>query len=235
MQNKNSKTYKNLFFDLDRTLWDYRANSEQTLRELVNRYAPEINSLFNAFLDVFYEINDNLWIEYRDGKLKKKVLSTKRFVDSFNKFDIDVMSFVDEIADYYVAESPKKTQLFPNTIETLKYLKNKGYRLFLLTNGFLEVQVVKIRESKLEPLFERMITSEEAGHQKPDIKIFEYAISKVGAKKIESIMIGDDLENDILGAQRFEMDTVFFNPENIKHESLPTFEIDGLDKLKLFL
>lgn len=224
-------TYKNLFFDLDRTLWDYRANSEKTIFDLLNKFAPELNSRFDEFLHTFYEINDNLWLEYRDGKLEKEVLSTKRFIDSFNKFNVDVKPFVEEIADYYVTESPKKTQLFPNTISSLKYLKEKGYRLFLLTNGFLEVQKVKIRESGIEPYFEQMITSEEAGYQKPDPRIFKFALNSVKASLNECLMIGDDIENDIQGAKNFGMDSVLFNPKSKKYNLKPTFEITDLDEL----
>lgn len=231
MRKKSRSNYKTIFFDLDRTLWDYRANSELTLLDLVNRYAPELNAHFDTFLRSFYEINDRLWLEYRDGKLLKKELLTKRFVDVFKTMSIDAELFVEQIAQDYINESPQKTKLFPHTIEMLEYLKNKGYRLFLLTNGFLEVQKVKIRESKLEPYFEKMITSEEAGYQKPDRKIFEYAIEIVGAQKSDCIMIGDDLDNDISGAHGAGMDTVYFNPKKVEHDSLPTYEIQNLNEL----
>lgn len=227
--------YKALFFDLDRTLWDYRANSEQTISDLLNKFAPELNSRFEEFLEVFYKVNDNLWVEYRDGKLKKDILSKKRFLDTFEKFAVNVETFVDEIASYYVTESPKKTKLFPNTISSLEYLKDRGYRLCLLTNGFVEVQRVKIRDSKLELFFEKMFTSEEVGYQKPDKRIFEFAVNDIGIDKSACIMIGDDLHNDIFGAQRFGMDTVFFNPNNVKHNSNSTFEIKDLSEMKQFL
>lgn len=228
----NSK-YKTIFFDLDRTLWDYRLNSEETLKDLLNEYAPELNHQFEEFLHVFYTTNDSLWLEYRDGKIAKETLSTLRFIRSFKRFGVDVASRVAEISNFYITESPKKSRLFPHTIETMVYLRKRGYRLILLTNGFLEVQKVKIRESKLEPYFEQMITSEEAGYQKPDKRIFEFAFKALGVEKNESVMIGDDLDNDISGAQNFGIDTVFFNPQNKAHESEPTYEIKSLDELQL--
>lgn len=203
------KKYKVLFFDLDRTLWDYRSNSEQTLYDLVTKHTPELIEKFDEFLAAFYEINEKLWLKYRDGKLSKKKLSTQRFIDSFKRLGVNAESFADEFSSDYIKESPNKTKLFPKAIETLKYLKNKGYRLYLLTNGFVEVQKVKITDSKLEPFFERMITSEEAGYQKPHEKIFEFALNIVKAKKSEYLMIGDDLESDIEGAKNFGIDTVF--------------------------
>jgi len=229
------KKYKVLFFDLDRTLWDYRSNSEQTLYDLVKKHTPGLIERFDEFLAAFYEINEKLWLMYRDGKLSKKKLSTQRFIDSFKRLGINAESFADKFSFDYIKESPNKTKLFPKAIETLKYLKNKGYKLYLLTNGFIEVQKVKIIDSKLEPYFERMITSEDAGYQKPHKKIFEFALNIVKAKKSDCIMIGDDLESDIEGAKNFGIDTVFFNQLGLKHDSAPTFEIKKLDELMMFL
>lgn len=229
------KKYKVLFFDLDRTLWDYRANSEQTLNDLVTKHTPELVEKFDEFLATFYEVNESLWLEYRNCRLSKERLSTQRFIDSFKRLGVNAESFAEEFSDDYIRESPNKTKLFPKTIETLEYLKTKGYRLFLLTNGFVEVQKVKIRDSKLEPFFERMITSEEAGYQKPHEKIFKFALNIVEAEKADCLMIGDDLESDIEGAHNLGIDTVFFNPAGLIHDTTPTFEIKQLDELKMFL
>jgi putative hydrolase of the HAD superfamily len=229
------KKYKVLFFDLDRTLWDYRANSEQTLKDLVKKHTPELTEKFDEFLTLFYDVNESLWLEYRDGRLSKERLSTQRFIDSYKRLGVDAESFAEEFSVDYIAESPKKTRLFPKTIETLEYLKGAGYRIFLLTNGFVEVQKVKISDSKLEPFFERMITSEEAGYQKPHEKIFEFALTIVQAEKSDCLMIGDDLESDIEGAQNFGIDAVFFNPAGFVHTNTPTFEIRRLDEIMLFL
>lgn len=232
---KIEKIYKVLFFDLDRTLWDYRSNSEQTLYDLVNKHTPDLIEKFDEFLNAFYEINEKLWLDYRDGRLSKKVLSTQRFIETYMRLGVNAESFVEKFSLDYIRESPNKTKLFPKAIETLDYLKSKGYRMFLLTNGFVEVQKVKIRDSKLEPFFERMITSEEVGYQKPNEKIFEYALEIVKAKKNECLMIGDDLESDIEGAQNFGIDTVFFNPAMLVHSYAPTFEIKQLDELMILL
>jgi len=229
------KKYKVLFFDLDRTLWDYRSNSEQTLKDLVKKYAPQLIEKFDEFLTIFYDVNESLWMEYRNGRLSKEKLSTQRFIDSFKQLGFDAEPFAEELSVDYITESPNKTRLFPQTIETLEYLKNAGYRMYLLTNGFVEVQKVKIKDSKLEPFFERMITSEEAGYQKPHEKIFEFALTIVKAEKADCLMIGDDLESDIEGARNFGIDTVFFNPAGLIHANTPTFEIRKLGELMMFL
>lgn len=235
MQRKYKNSYKNIYFDLDRTLWDFQSNSEQTLSELLEKYAPELMPRKNEFLKIYHQVNEVLWIKYREGELSKELLRTQRFIDTFTAMDFPCNGICEAMSIDYITESPLKTGLFPYSLEILEYLKQKGYRLFLITNGFSEVQDVKIRCSGLEPFFEKMITSEEAGYQKPHRKIFEYALKTVNARKNESIMIGDDLENDILGAQRIGMDTVFFNPQKISHQQNTTFEINHLKDLQLIL
>lgn len=235
MSSTQVKVYKNLYFDIDRTLWDLETNSKLTLSQLVDRHLPELTPRFSEFLDIFYVINEKLWLQYRDGEIKKEVLQGERFGRAFKKMGIEVPLIAKQFGDDFMKEAPLKTGLFPYTIEVLEYLKNKGYRMFLLTNGFTNVQIIKIRESKIEPFFEKMVTSENAGYQKPHKKIFEHALKTVNAKKHESIMIGDDLDNDIGGAKKFGMDTVFFNPGKVLHSSQPTFEINCLRELKRIL
>ena len=235
MQSPSLKTYKNLYFDIDRTLWDLESNSRLTLSQLIDKHLPELTPRFSEILGIFYVINEKLWLQYRDGEIKKEVLQGERFGRAFNKMGIDAPLIAKKFGDDFMKEAPLKTGLFPHTIEVLEYLKNKGYRMFLLTNGFTNVQIIKIRESKLEPFFEKMITSENAGYQKPHKKIFEYALKTVNSKKIDSIMIGDDLDNDISGAKKFGMDTIFFNPDKATHNSHPTFEINCLSELKHIL
>ena len=231
MNSKPIKIYKNLYFDIDRTLWDLKSNSELTLSQLIERHTPQLTPRFKEFLTVFNVINEGLWLQYRDGEIKKEYLQSQRFGRALSKMGVDDSVIAKQFGDDFMREAPLKTGLFPHTLEVLEYLKNKGYRMFLITNGFTKVQEVKIRESKLEGYFDKMITSESVGCQKPNKKIFEYALKCVNAKKSESIMIGDDLENDIAGAKHFGMDTVLFNPEKTEHSSCPTFEISCLSEL----
>jgi putative hydrolase of the HAD superfamily len=230
-----TKTYKNIYFDLDNTLWDFHKNSEQTISELIERFGLSRDLSLDAFLEIYYPINDVLWTDYRNGLLTKEVLRSKRFADAFAHFGITNQKLIEQFAQAYITESPVKTILIDHTIEVLNYLKTKPYRLFLLTNGFREVQTIKIENCGLSPYFEKMICSEDAGYQKPHQKLFEYAIKTVNARKTESIMIGDDPETDIAGARKFGMDCIYFNPGKHQHKLVPTFEIDSLADLKQIL
>ncbi len=227
--NTNTK-YRNIYFDLDNTLWDFEKNSEETLSELFASYFPDRANELQDFLDIYYPINDKMWELYRKGEISKQELRDKRFAYAFQKMNINIDDI--KFEREYILKCPQKTNLFPHTIEVLEYLKRKGYHLYLLTNGFKEIQINKIKYSNLDKYFEKMITSEEAGYKKPHRKMFEYALKSVSAKKAESIMIGDDLEADIEGCIQFKMDSIYFNRKNIQHDKSATYEINCLSQIK---
>lgn len=229
---KASKKYKNIYFDLDRTLWDIDANSEKTLCKLMLKYFPEKITDLKKFISVFYPTNEKLWVLYRKGLIKKEVLRIKRFTESFKQIGITDEHKITKIGEEYISTSPYQTGLFPHTLETLEYLQQKGYKLYLLTNGFKEVQTIKITHSGIDKFITKMITSDDAGYQKPHKKIFEYALKTVNAKKHESIMVGDDLNTDIAGANKFGMDSIYFNPKNGKTSEVANFTISSLKQLQ---
>jgi putative hydrolase of the HAD superfamily len=230
------KKYKHIFFDLDNTLWDFESNSTETLTELYHRH--HLQKLGVPSVDFFIEKyklrNQMLWEQYRLGKIEKETLRNDRFKLAFWDMGLDADLAPPQLAEDYLAESPKKNRLFPNTLETLEYLNTK-YALHIITNGFEEVQHIKLRASKIDHLFDVVIISELTGYKKPDVNIFIYAMDKTGASADECLMIGDGLEIDILGAQNANWDTVFFNPEKITHEKFTTYEINSMPELKNFL
>jgi putative hydrolase of the HAD superfamily len=136
------------------------------------------------------------------------------------------------MAESYLSISPRMTALFPDAVEVLQYLQDKKYKLHLITNGFAEVQWIKIENSGLKPFFEHIIISEEVGTQKPDKAIFEIAMNRAATHAEECIMIGDNYNTDIVGAQNVGMDQVFFNPTKNRKKQPVTHEIKTLIELK---
>ncbi len=225
------KKYKNIYFDLDRTLWDFDSNAKETFQDIYEKH--ELHKIFNSF-DNFYNTyvkhNERLWKIYRDGKIRKSVLAFKRFALTLEEFGVKDEDLAKIIGQDYIEISPTKKRLFPGTYETLEYLKIK-YNLYIITNGFNEVQFTKLKNSKLDTFFKKIFTSENAGAQKPNAKIFEHALKSVNARKKESVMIGDDLDTDIIGAKKFGLDQVYFNPQGKKHSEDITHEITSLKEL----
>lgn len=230
------KKYKHLFFDLDRTLWDFDSSSEMAFNEIFQTYSLNEKGVASvkAFQQAYTIHNELLWAQYREGKIEKEELRSLRFLLTLNDFGIVDTELADKIGNDYLDISPRKVSLFPNTIHVLEYLK-PNYKIHLITNGFSEVQFIKLKASGLDRFFEEVITSEEAGVKKPDPAIFVYSLEKTGATPTESLMIGDDPLVDILGAKNAGMDQVLFDPVSVYDKNGSTFYINNLEELKNFL
>jgi putative hydrolase of the HAD superfamily len=221
--------YKNLFIDLDKTLWDFDSNSLITLHELFDTYQLKEKGIknFDCFLTYYKAYNHTLWQKYRKGEIEKEFLSVERFNGTLKNFGINDLEMAKKMASGYIRISPTKTKLYPNAIEVIEKLSKK-YKLHILTNGFSEVQFVKVENSGLAPYFDTIITSEMAGFQKPKPEIFHFTLKKTGAKKENTLMIGDDLEADILGAKNVGIDQIFVNFEKRPHSEKPLHEVNSL-------
>ncbi len=226
------KKYKAVFFDLDHTLWDYEKNSAETLTELFYEYhidkRPKVD--LNSFLITFDKVNEKLWSNYNKGHIDRDAIRDQRFKRIFREFGIRHDPMAITISDEYIKRCPTKTHLMPFTISTLDYLKTR-YELHILSNGFNDVQGVKLDTSGLKNYFKHIITSESSGHRKPSKEIFDFSLSLANVSATEAIMIGDNLNADILGAQKANIDHVFFNPSKQVHKQSVTHEIDCLSQL----
>jgi putative hydrolase of the HAD superfamily len=231
LNSETLKNYKHLFFDLDNTLWDFRANAQETFHEIfttLNLYNRV--SDFNKFLILYDQYNEKLWSEYRKGFISKEFLRTERMKLTFHDMGIDDLELINKVGALYIQIITQKTNLFPEVHDTLGYLYKK-YNLYILTNGLVELQVEKIKNAGLHSYFRKLFMAEMVGYQKPDHRFFEYAIKSVHARKPECLMIGDDPEVDIIGASKAGIDQVFFNPTSKQCAIEPTWEIGSIAKL----
>lgn len=231
------KPYKHIFFDLDHTLWDFDTNSRKAL-ELIyaeEKLAERGIPVFGNFHNRYMPINDRYWAKYHNNIVTKEQLRIGRFRDTLKEFGVVDDALAERMAQAYLDYSPRMTHLFSDAIEVLNYLQQK-YKMHLITNGFAEVQWIKVENSGLKPFFEHIIISEEVGTQKPDKQIFEIAMQRAGTYCDECIMIGDNYNTDIVGARNAGMDQVYFNPKkkNSKYQPV-TFEINTLTELKAIL
>ena len=226
------RNYKYIFFDLDRTIWDFEANAKEAFQEIyVNYNLSGIFTDFDTFHATYRRHNAQLWEKFRNGKINKEDLKYVRFYLTLKEFGKDDVELAKKLGEDYVNISARKTHLFPDSHEVLSYLKKK-YNLYIITNGFHEVQLKKIENSDLRKYFQKIITSETAGVQKPHEQIFRYALEQANAEIEEAIMVGDDIEGDIKGAKNIGLDQVFFNPNGLTHYIETTFEIRSLIELK---
>jgi putative hydrolase of the HAD superfamily len=203
---------KHIFFDLDHTLWDFDKNSALTFEKIFELNKLAVN--LNDFLEVYVPINFKYWKLYREEKVDKKTLKFSRLNDAFKAMEIDISSrMVHKLSDDYITHLCTFNHLFAGAIDLLDYLTPK-YQLHIITNGFKEAQQAKLNQSNIDHYFVTVTNSEMVGVKKPNPKIFKHALKMANASIVNSIMIGDNLEADILGALNIGMDAICFNYHN---------------------
>lgn len=227
---------KDIFFDLDHTIWDFDKNAQETLHELYYKYKfDELTgqATSDAFIETYTINNHRLWDLYHHGKIDKATLRRARFEDTFTQLGLLASLFPWTFEEEYLAICPRKTNLFPNAHETLAYLQSK-YRLHLISNGFKEACEMKLQYSNLATYFQTIVISENVGVNKPDPAIFHYALTNGAATIEESVMIGDNLDADIRGAQNVGIDAIFFNVVGKEQPSDVPHMIKDLQELQTF-
>lgn len=207
-----NRKYTHLFFDLDNTLWDFDKNAKLAMRDTIAelQLEPYIAN-FDAFYEFYESINTQLWEDYRKQQIRKPELIVKRFSDTLTHYQVPG---IDPIAmnDRYLHHMARQHALIAGARELLQELRSREYHLQIITNGFKEVQLNKLKNCGIEGYFEHVFISEVIEYPKPHPKIFEHAIKSSNAPKSKSIMIGDNWETDIKGAKAFGIDQVYFGP-----------------------
>jgi putative hydrolase of the HAD superfamily len=233
------RIYKHLFFDLDHTIWDFESNARATLEELHSSLQLEKKGVddFNLFYKNYLAYNEMLWERYRKGLIKQDELRIKRMRLALLDFKIADEELAEKMNVQFLELLPTRTILFPYCIEIMDYLTEKNYNLHLITNGFEKTQHSKLKYSGLDKYFTEVITSEGSNSLKPNKEIFEFAFQKTGALPEQSIMIGDTIDVDIVGAANAGIDQVHVNhltnePVAVGDNKLPTYTVYSLKELE---
>ncbi|MDT7833478.1 YjjG family noncanonical pyrimidine nucleotidase [Flavobacteriaceae bacterium S356] len=227
------KHIQHVFFDLDHTLWDFEKNSALTFKKILHEYS--VNVSFESFIDIYKPINANYWKLYREERVSKEKLRYGRLNETFEKLNYNASDdLINLLSEKYIEHLPSFNHLFEGTFELLEYLQDK-YVLHIITNGFEEVQTVKMEKSGILSYFNEIITSESVGVKKPNPKVFKYALEKANAKSENSLMIGDNLEADIQGALNCNFSVIHcnFDEEKVKLDNL--ISVTSLNEIMKYL
>lgn len=229
------RLYTDLFLDFDDTLYDTHGNAVIALHELFETL--QLGQYFadpEVFYDEYWKANINLWTRYSKEEITRDYLIVERFRRplSFGKGLDPTEEYCLKASDLFLDYCSSKPGLVEGAHELVDYLKNKGYRMHICSNGFHEVQYKKLRACGLFDYFDTIILSEDAGANKPSKQFFDYALQKSGAVKAKTLMIGDNFNTDILGAKQAGFDTAYFNrfPDYPAPEPA-TFEVTNLSQL----
>lgn len=224
---------EHVFFDLDHTLWDFDKNSGLTFEKIFK--LNNVNIEIDDFLRIYMPINLEYWRLYRDEKVTKEALRYNRLKKSFDKLNFEISdALIDKLAIDYIDNLSSFNHLFEGTFEILDYLKSK-YQLHIITNGFDEVQMKKMKSSKIIHYFDAIVTSDSVGVKKPNPKVFNFALKKANATAENSVMIGDSLEADINGALNvgFKAIHCVFNDETATDKNVTS--VANLLEIKQYL
>jgi len=256
---------KAIIFDLDDTLlWDEKSVKEafkatcevanqkyevdpEKLEEMVRKNARELYATYETYrFTQMIGINpfEGLWGDFNDeGEdfRKMKEMAPRYRQDAWTRglkdVGIDDPAFGLELAETFPKKRKEKAFLYDDTLRVLDELKG-SYSLLLLTNGSPELQKIKLDISpEIPPYFDHIVISGGFGKGKPDPSIFEHALDKLSVEKEDALMVGDNLNTDILGAMRTGISSVWINRKGKarNEEITPTYEISSLSELKNIL
>ncbi len=236
--------YKDLFLDFDDTLYDTHGNAVIALEETFKAFRLErYFTDAQVFYDAYWRANIDLWTRYSKGEITRDYLIVERFrrpMMASEKFKEETcqLSTVTcqllQMNDKFLDCCASKPGVTEGAHELMDYLKGKGYRMHMTSNGFHEVQYRKLAACGLRDYFDTIILSEDAGANKPSPQYFDYALRQTGACRETTLMIGDNLQTDINGALASGIDALLFNrwKEDANGcQQQPTFVVDSLREI----
>lgn len=210
------KQTKWIWFDLDDTLIDFTSNASAALRRLYADY--DLGRWFTTagrWVEIYERHNVALWEAYARGAISQPKLRLDRFLLPFREAGADeatAMDFARRFDTLYLDYLAEETRLVEGCREVVGALRNAGYRIGILSNGFTEVQHRKIANCGLTALIDLVVLSDDIGVNKPDRRLYEYASAKAGAvKPEENLMVGDNRSTDIAGAVGAGWNAIWFD------------------------
>ena len=233
--------YRDLFIDFDDTLYDTHGNAVIALRETfeafrLERWFPDPQ----VFYEAYWLANIDLWTRYSKGEITRDYLIVERFRRPLSEGrGLEVTEALClELSDKFLDFCASKPGVIDGAHELMDDLKRKGYRMHMTSNGFHEVQYKKLAACGLRDYFDTVILSEDAGANKPSPQFFDYAFKVSGASRETTLMIGDNLQTDIMGALQAGIDAMLFNRWNVETDDCPqppTFIVNSLKDIMTIL
>lgn len=211
-----TEKYTTVLFDADNTLLDFDKDENCALRKTMELYGVPVTE---ENIKTYVEINQGMWKAIERGELTKPELKRTRFKKFFEAINFRCDTDPFEVNEKYLSLLGEGGNTLEGAVELCRELKEKGYDLYIVTNGVANTQKKRLTKSGLLPLFTDIFVSETVGHQKPKKEYFDYVLSHIKEKDIDKIiLVGDSLTSDIKGAMNVSLKSVWLN---LKGQDLP--------------
>ncbi len=218
--------YTHLLFDLDNTLLNFSTASLEALKGVCQSLRLEYNQ---DFLDVYHNINHDLWYQFEKGLIDTITLRKRRFEDTAKYFGIQSDGLF--LNRTYVQGIIRHGQFMPGAREMLDLVRQK-HSIHIITNGLKEAQRPRLKEANIYHLFDSITVSDEIGHAKPHFNYFDYVWKNMASPTKEKVLvIGDSLQSDILGGNRFGFHTCLYDPNKKHTDHKANYHISHLNDL----
>lgn len=220
--------YEWLLFDLDNTILDFNASSEIAFFLVFKNMGVELDK---EDLNIYMDINKELWARMEEGGYSHEELKTLRwklFLKARGLTGDPALinqAYFDKIIEYPVFVKGAK--------EILDGVIN-NYKLGLITNGLGEVQRPRLKNSNLAKYFDCIVISDEIGMAKPQKSYFDYTADKIGnPSKDQILVIGDNLNTDIIGGKQYGYDTCWYDyyKKGPSKKVIPKYHIEEMEQL----
>ncbi|WP_394203856.1 pyrimidine 5'-nucleotidase [Shewanella waksmanii] len=217
--------YQWILFDADETLFHFDAY--QGLKLMFSRFNIDFTAADFAH---YQQVNLPLWVDYQNGVISAKQLQHTRFKGWAEKLQVTTQAlnsaFLQAMADICT--------LLPGARELIDALADK-VSMGIITNGFTELQTIRLDRTGLLGAFSPVVISEEVGVAKPDVAIFNHALELMGNPAPQHVlMVGDNPESDVRGGLNAGFDTCWLNHRNEPTPAgiTPHYEVKSLAQLQ---
>jgi 2-haloacid dehalogenase len=223
---------RDIFFDLDGTLFDFKKSEKIALSKTLDIFNT---SYSDEMINRYSKINEEEWAKLEKGETTKAELQINRYARFFDEYNIPLSP--EKVNAQFKELLHNGHHLIDGAQDVLNILKEKNYRLYIATNGTATIQISRLKKAGVYNLFDDIFISEELGFNKPDKRFFEESFKRIDDFNKESaIMVGDRLTSDIKGAVDANIKSIYYNPTGKKFDIdvTPTFEIaDIFDIIKI--
>ena len=211
-----------MLLDLDDTILDDSGNVGSCWRDACIDHRSQLGAVDPVRLYHAVErTREWFWSDpdrHREGRLDLDVARREVARASLAHLGIEDAGLAASIADNYRTRRDRGIQPFPGAMETVRWLRESGCKMALLTNGSAVGQRSKVTRFKLEELFDAVLIEGELGYGKPDARVYQLALDKLGVRADETSMVGDSLECDVGGPQQIGIQGIWID---VRGEGLP--------------